>query len=141
MQKSRKEKRTYARYLKSVDPAKCIFCGILPPSDQIVRETKHFKILKNIFAYSIWDSCGVREHLMIVPKRHVTSLKGLTKPEKVEYVDLIQEYESKHYDIFSRSPRSTIRSVGHVHTHCIKTDNRMRKFMFLLRKPYIRVTF
>jgi diadenosine tetraphosphate (Ap4A) HIT family hydrolase len=75
---------------------------------------------------------------MIVPKKHTDSLGTLKASDKVEYVDLLAKYEAKGYNVYARPPRSTSKSIAHQHTHLIQLDGKQRRFVLLLRKPYIR---
>jgi ATP adenylyltransferase len=137
--RSRKEEKVYKKYLKMTDHSICSFCPIKAGEDQFVEETKNFKIIKNIFAYSIWDGQKVVDHLMVTPKKHTDSLAAMAPAEKIEYVDIIEKYESQGYNIYSRAPASAIKSIPHQHTHLIKTEGDSKRFVFLLRKPYIRI--
>lgn len=137
--RSRKEERVYKSYLKTLKREICVFCDITPKSEQYVGGTKNFKVVKNIYPYSFWDGQIVVDHLLITPMLHTDSLTELTDKQKVEYVNLIESYESKGYNIYARAPASLIKSVIHQHTHLIKTQGRPKRFVLLLRKPYIRL--
>ena len=137
--RSRKEEKEYKGYLKT-KPNTCPFCEIKTGSDQLIEETKHFKVVHNIFSYSLWDGQNVADHLMIVPKKHTASLADIPKDASAEFVQLLGSYEKKGYNIYARAPASVIKSVLHQHTHLIKPAGRPKKFVFLLRKPFIRIT-
>lgn len=137
--RSRRQENEYKKYLKTVNPGSCVFCVIQKGNDQYVEETKHFKVIKNIFAYSLWDGQKVVDHLMITPKKHTDSLKSMKSADKVEYVDLLEKYEKVGYNIYLRAPASVIKSVVHQHTHLIKTEGGPKKLVLHMRKPYIRV--
>lgn len=137
--RSRKEEKIYKNHLKITNRDSCAFCPINEDSDQLIEETSCFKIIRNIFAYSIWDGQQVTDHLMITPKKHTDSLAGMKTNEKIEYIDLIEKYEKQGYNIYSRAPSSAIKSIIHQHTHLIKTEGKSKRFVFLLRKPYIRI--
>lgn len=112
----------YMRRRKSRAGSKgCPFCEITSKSEQLLRETEYFKIVHNIFPYNKWDGSKVIDHLMIVPKEHTDSLNTLTPEAMQEFVKDISKYESMGYDVFARSPQSTIKSIVHQHTHLIKT--------------------
>lgn len=138
--RSRKQEVRYKRYLQKSDPKVCAFCNIDQSSEQYVTETKYFKVIKNIFSYSIWDGQEVEDHLMVTPKVHTDSLVGMSASQKVEWVDLLEKYERQGYNVYARAPASKIKSVIHQHTHFIKTRGAPKKFTLVLRKPYIRVT-
>jgi diadenosine tetraphosphate (Ap4A) HIT family hydrolase len=136
--RSKKEEASYRRHLKTVDRNVCAFCSVDEDSDQFVEGTKYFKILKNIFPYSLWDGQRVVDHLMITPRQHTDSLDTLSLHEKADYVDLLAKYEKNGYNIYARAPQSAIKSIFHQHTHLIKTAGTPRRFVLLVRKPYFR---
>lgn len=138
--RSRKEEIEYKKHLSLADKSRCVFCEIDNKSDQFVRETKSFKVIRNIFAYSIWDNQSVADHLMVVPKKHTDSLSNMGNSQKIEYVDLLEFYEGQEYNIYARAPSSKIKSIVHQHTHLIKPKGYKKKFLLLLRKPYVRLT-
>ena len=113
----------------------CHFCG----KDQvaIVAETEHARIIRNRVSYDVWELRKVVEHLMVIPKRHVTSLKGLHDAERIDIMKIIGDYESRGYNVYARSAGNLMRSVPHQHTHLIKTAGKLAKFTFYLKKPYI----
>ncbi len=139
--RSRKEVKAYNKYRKSEKkPAGCVFCNIDEESEQLVLNGKYFKVIRNIFGYSLWDSQRVEDHLMIVPKKHTDSLRKLPKEAAIEFVDILGEYEEKRYNVYARAPSSVMKTVVHQHTHLIKPLGKPRRLIFLLRKPYIRFT-
>lgn len=138
--RTRKEEKRYDKWKKFGDRTVCVFCDVNNSQDRFVAETPHFFIIKNDYPYSMWDHQGVADHLMVTPKRHIQELSGLSDEEKVEYVNLLQEYESKGYSIFTRSFSSITKSVPHLHTHFIKPDGVLKKFMFFINKPFLRIT-
>jgi diadenosine tetraphosphate (Ap4A) HIT family hydrolase len=137
--RSRKEEKFYKKYLKTVDKNVCVFCAIKKGSDQLVVTTKHFKVITNIFPYSVWDGQEVVDHLMITPKKHTDSLKDMPDSQKVEYVNLIESYEQNGYNIYARAPINKTKSVVHQHTHLIKTDGALKKLIVFSTKPYVRI--
>lgn len=138
MFRSRREKLEYDRYRKTLKGGECSFCE-LTKQRSLIRETKHFCVVKNIFPYSLWDYCRVTDHVMIVPKRHIVTLAKLTDGEKAEYVDLVQSLEESGYNIYARPADSNIKTVPHLHTHGIKTDNRRVRLLLFLSRPYLRI--
>lgn len=137
--RSRKEEIIYKKHLKS-QPQGCPFCRIEKGSDQLVEETKYFKIIRNIFSYSLWDGQRVADHLMLVPKKHIASIADIPKAAATEFIEILGRYEKKSYNVYARAPASVIKSVVHQHTHLIKPMGRPKKFVLLLRKPFIRIT-
>ncbi len=139
--RSRKEEKTYKKDLHANMRPGCPFCEISPKSEQFVEEGVAFHVIRNIYPYSLWDGQGVVDHLMVVPKKHTDTLSDIKAREKAEYVDIISKYEGQGYDIYARAPKSAAKSVFHQHTHIIKLDGRHRRFVLLMRKPYIRILF
>ena len=137
--RSRRAQKTYDRHIKTEVADTCVFCSVKAGDDQLIRQTASFNILANIFPYSIWDGQTVLDHLLVSPKAHTDSLSHLTDEQKVEYVNILQTYETQGYNVYARAPHSPIKSIVHQHTHLIKTEGGAKRFMFLMRKPYIRV--
>jgi len=137
--RSRKEQVTYERHLKKSDRTVCAFCLINKKSPQFIEDTEHFKVIRNIFAYSIWDGQYVADHLMIVPKVHTDTLANMSASQKIEYFDLLEKYEGLHYSIYARAPSSVMKSIVHQHTHLIKPGGKLKRFILLTFKPYFRL--
>ena len=109
-------------------------------TDQVVGETAHCLIIKNRFGYNFWDGCGVDDHLMVIPKRHVDSLANLSDEEKIDYMNQVARFESSGYSIYARAQGSKSRSMAHQHTHFIKVDGKAKKMMIYLNKPHTVIT-
>lgn len=139
--RSRKQVKTYDRHLKYVEPpAKgCVFCTISDKDPQFVKQTAFFKVISNIFPYSLWDSQPVEDHLLLIPHIHTDTLADLPSEAAQEFVKVISSYESAGYSIYARAPGSTMKSLVHQHTHLIKTRSRNVRGVFYVRKPYIRL--
>jgi diadenosine tetraphosphate (Ap4A) HIT family hydrolase len=139
--RNRKETLAYRKYLKNLQPGHdCEFCSIGKKDPQFVSQTKYFKVIRNIFPYSMWDDHTVKDHLLILPKEHTDTLSSLPQASKIEYVELISKYESKGYNIYARSPGHASKSVIHQHTHLIKSGNRRKQLVVHSRKPYLRLS-
>lgn len=138
--RNRKEDVTYKKYLKTLDPKKCVFCDIKKGDEQFIKQTKYSKVIKNIFPYSLWELIDVKEHLMITPVRHTGSLGDLNDKEALDYMKLLQEYEAKGYNLYSRAPDSPTKSIPHQHMHLIKTAGKPRRFVVHAKKPIFRIT-
>ncbi len=119
----------------------CPFCNVHSSGQDKVQETKHFFVIKNILPYDLWDHQKINDHLMIVPKEHTEHLGSIGSSAAIEYIELIDKYEKLGYDLYARSPLSQMKSVRHQHTHLLKPHGRRRRFVFYLRKPYIRFHF
>jgi diadenosine tetraphosphate (Ap4A) HIT family hydrolase len=138
--RSRREERAYKTHREN-QPKGCVFCAIKNNSPQLVGQTRSFKIVRNIFAYSLWDSQIVTDHLIIVPKRHIDSLDKLSSNAATEFLKLISDYEKMGYNVYARAPGSIMKSVLHQHTHLIKTEGKPKNLFFFIRKPfYFRLT-
>lgn len=119
MQRSPEVQAAYDDFIQGADDT-CGFCHV---GQQLVRAYEAQLVIKNLFPYSIWDHGPVKDHLMIIPKRHLLSLSEQTEEEKIEYVNIISEYETKGYSIYARAPQNTARSVAHIHTHLILLES------------------
>lgn len=140
-QRSTKEARSYSKKRKEDETAGCPFCAIGPSHAQYVTETKHLKVIRNRTPYSLWDSQGVLDHLMVVPKQHTGKLGDLGDEAAREFIALIDQYEEDGYAFYGRAPGSAVRSVAHQHTHLLKLDGKKRKFLLMIRQPwYIRLS-
>jgi len=139
-ERSRKVTQRYKKYLKTVDPTICEFCSISQGHPQLLKQTAHFKVLRNRFPYSLWDSQTVTDHLILTPIRHTNTLLDMSPEEKLEYIAIIEKYEAQGYNVYARARGSAMKSIVHQHTHFIKTAGSPRRFVFFLRKPYYRFT-
>jgi diadenosine tetraphosphate (Ap4A) HIT family hydrolase len=139
--RTRKEHKQYISHRRTFsNRSACVFCEIVKGHPEYVSETKSFKIIKNAFSYSSWDDQDVLDHLMIVPKNHIDTLSHLSTTESKEFVELISHYESSGYNVWARAAQTVRKSVVHQHTHLIKPGRRVRKFLFYIARPYIRIT-
>ncbi len=137
--RSRKETLKYRQDLKTDHYKDCVFCLIEREPERIIQTTKSFYVLINKYPYSHWDSQGVEDHLMVIPKKHTDTLGDLDANEAVEYVGLISSYETQGYNVYSRASQSSMKSVVHLHTHLIKPTPKVTRLEFFVRKPYIRI--
>lgn len=112
----------YIEHMRRTDPSQCPFCAAHDTgSDEIEDRNDTMLVLRNRFPYAVWDSAHVEDHLMVVPARHLLSLDEFNNPEALDFFTLIRRYEAAGYSVYSRSPANKGRSVGHVHTHLLKT--------------------
>lgn len=74
---------------------------------------------------------------MIIPKRHVASLAELNEVERADYLEAMSQYNMKGYALYARSPGNVTGSMVHQHTHLMKIDNKRKKWLFYVRKPYM----
>lgn len=87
--------------------------------------------------YDVFEGLKVKDHLMIVPKRHVESIDDFTKDEKLEAMDIMGSYEKQGYGMYARGLGNAHRSVQHQHTHLIKLDHTRPRFILYLSWPYL----
>ena len=136
MVRTRRDQKRYHRHSKHVTSG-CDFCAFKISDDQVIREFTYFWLVYNRFPYGVWDSLGVDEHLMIIPKRHVDAIHHFTPEEGREYLELLGRYEATGYSIYSRATKSKSRTITHQHTHLMKLDDRIKRVMIHLHRPYI----
>lgn len=136
--RSRKEEYEYKAYLKTLPANICVFCT--GHNEKLIEDHQQFKVIRNIFAYSLWDGQKVIDHLMITPKAHIDSVASFTQEMVPEFHKLMSTYESKGYNVYLRAPTSKIKSVTHQHTHLIKTEGAAKQVILHSRKPYLRFT-
>jgi diadenosine tetraphosphate (Ap4A) HIT family hydrolase len=142
MDRKRAAMLAYDKHLRERDPnTNCDFCNTADAGINVVAEYTHCYVMANTFPYTQWELREVVEHLLIVPRRHVTSLSKLSSEESKELVTLLGKYEQDGYDIFARSPSSTTRTLIHQHTHLIKSRDKRARGVVFWRKPYILKLF
>lgn len=133
----RKTRKTYESF---PEPKGCDFCNI-SNEREIVKETEHVIVVHNRVSYDVWELRDVKEHLMVIPKRHVHTLNELSDEEKLDIMHIMADYEAADYNVYARSQHSISRSVAHQHTHLIKTGSRIGHGTLFMRKPYFFIKF
>jgi len=133
--------KTLKEYKKNLGAASCPFCSADELSDRILAETEHAYIIPNKTAYDLWEVRTVVDHLLVIPKRHVRSLKELSPDERADIMNILADYEDQNYNVYARGKISNVRSVVHQHTHLIKTNQKEHRGTFFMRKPYIFFKF
>ncbi|MEO6761276.1 MAG: HIT domain-containing protein [Candidatus Saccharimonadales bacterium] len=101
---------------------KCVFCDL--NSKYVFYEQNGIVMAVALFAY-------VDGHFMIIPKRHVTSVKGLTPLEwetirKFMYIakKLIRDvHGAKGVQFIQKEGSSAQSTVEHIHFHCVPFDS------------------
>ncbi len=141
--RSRKQIKKYSHHLKKARKTgrSCDFCKIKEGSPQFIEEGKYFKVVYNIFPYSVWDDQSVDEHLMLLPKMHTDTIADISANNAQEFVKFLGKYESIGYNVLARTPGSLSKSQAHQHTHLIKLGKKHIKALFFIRKPYFRIAF
>jgi len=100
---------------------KCVFCDMR--QKYIIHEENNVAITISLYAY-------IDGQIMIVPKRHVRSIKELTTDEwqtirKFFYIakKMIREiYGIKSMQIVQKDGAGSQSTVGHLHFHCVPFD-------------------
>lgn len=101
---------------------KCVFCDL--KDKYVVYEEDGVVLTVAVFAYT--DG-----HMMIIPRRHVTSVKELTSAEwetmrKLMYLAkkmIRKTHGIKGMQIVQKDGASAQSTVGHIHFHCIPFDD------------------
>lgn len=73
------------------EPKGCVFCRMLKEKNDkknliVIRRNNTYAVL-NLFPYN-------NGHLLVLPNRHVNDLRKLTKPEREELLDLVEEVQT-----------------------------------------------
>lgn len=131
-------RNTVKKYLERRNVSECPFCDAATLA-KAVQETDSAYIVRNLTQYDVWEGHDVVDHLLVVPKRHVRSIKELSEPERLEIIDLIADYEEQNYSVYARGVGSVTRSVEHQHTHLIKMHHKRPKFALYIHKPYFLI--
>lgn len=98
------------------DDLPCPFCRL--NNREIVEELGEMLVLRNNFPYEVYDGRGIKEHLMIVPRRHLANFQDFTDEEFEAYWRLQSKYHVRGYSSMTRSAIDVHRSVpSHLHTH------------------------
>ncbi len=121
---------------QTTEAAVCPFCSTVEIQTAI-KQTELFYIVRNRVPYDFFDGVPVRDHLMLIPKRHIITVAQMNDAEKVEYVTLLGSYESSDYAVYSRAVEGKTRSVEHVHTHLMKIPGKRVSWQLYLSKPYL----
>jgi Diadenosine tetraphosphate (Ap4A) hydrolase and other HIT family hydrolases len=111
-------------YLVGDKPEGCILCLVASGSDKVerllVRETASFMVSLNLYPYN-------PGHLIVFPKRHVLDLRELSRTERAELDDLVDEclgaldrtMKPAAYNIGFNMGKPAGASIEHLHLHII----------------------
>ena len=96
----------------------CMFCiNEWEEKQYIIKETKYWSIRYNKYPY-YWN----KEHLMVIPRRHVEYTYKLNKEELKDFKEvelfMLEYYKWKEYYSFIRQTMKW-RSIKHLHYHYI----------------------
>ena len=112
----------------------CVFCDVTrppQPDSLVVFEGTTSYIILNLYPYN-------NGHLMIVPRRHVPSLSGLTRDELAEIATLTQRAEAALTEAYQPHGMNVGINLGkaagagvadHVHVHVVPRWNGDTNFM------------
>ena len=104
----------YADFLKTIK--KCPFCG---NEDRWIKEAKTAFLTYSLAPYA-------KHHLLVIPKRHITSFTNL-KPAEEKDIDalimagmkLLHKLKHKNISVLVRDGDHSEKSVAHLHYHLI----------------------
>lgn len=100
------------------DNVPCALCYV--ENHRLINAAKTMLVVENMYPYEYYDGRAVREHFMIVPRRHLNSLHDMTKRERKDYWNLLAQFQDSRYASLTRSNGDPKRSVPlHLHTHLI----------------------
>lgn len=109
---------------RSADPGACVFCDALRTDDGralVVHDGEDCFVILNLYPYN-------SGHLMVVPRRHVGTLAGLTRHEVIELgvltrraeMALTAAYEPQGINVGMNLGRPAGAGVvDHVHVHLV----------------------
>ena len=132
--RNRRYQRAYNKFRTRQPTGKCQFCSIIEDEvheQKVVREHQLFWTIEAKFPYYIWDGTKAGEHLLLVPKRHIVSIAEFTPDERLEFVDLLAEYETRGYSVYARSATNKHKSIPHQHTHLIEVGKEIKTQFYL----------
>ena len=132
--RNRKQQKAYDRYRGPL--TNCQFCDLDRAVNHVIAERNLFWIISNLFPYHVWDGAKTGDHLLVIPKRHVDSVAHFNDEEKMEYIEILGEYEQAGYSSYARAPQNGHKSVVHQHTHLIEVGESINSQLYL-RKPFI----
>jgi diadenosine tetraphosphate (Ap4A) HIT family hydrolase len=112
----------------------CPFCSLEPL--EVIKTGATMLMISNKYPYHYWEFMDVTDHLMIIPKRHVTTIASFTQAEKLEFLELLSTYERLGYNVYARAEENIMKTIPHQHTHLIKTKAKMAKIAVFTKQPY-----
>lgn len=134
-------RKTWGKYKSHPKPVSCSFCDSTDMQPRIVHETDHCFVIPNRTSYDVWELRDVLDHLLVIPKQHVTNIQDLSNEARLDIMNVLAHYDAADYNIYARTTSNTNRSVPHQHTHLIKTNNAIGRGLLLVRKPYVLFKF
>lgn len=133
----------YQEVLKKIrKEKKCPFCN--PKKEEIIFENKYSYLTPARAPYT-------KDHLLVIPKRHVLNLKALKKKEKSAIFDLVvygmivlkKKYIAIELEYREGEMKVAGKSISHAHFHLIPKNNKTKlnrtfKRRFLSEKEVIK---
>lgn len=93
----------------------CVFCFLEREPEYVIWRGKYFYVKHNKYPY-LWQ----KDHLLVIPYRHVCLTKDLLPEEYLEMLDvekfLSEYYGEKKYFSFIRE-NGNFKSMNHLHYH------------------------
>jgi len=116
-------------------------CGLCREGsgERIIRQNDTMFVIPNRVSYDMFEGRRVKDHLMVIPKRHVETLADFTDQEKIDQMTIASAYEAQGYNVYARGVGSISRSVKHQHTHLIKLVDKKPRFIVFSEKPHILI--
>lgn len=114
----------------------CSFCAE-KIQKEVLQKNDTMYVIPNRVPYDIFEGRRVLDHVMVIPKKHHTTVQTFSDKEKADMMTLAGEYEARGYDIYARGATSVSRSVAHQHTHLIKMVDKTPNVIIYTRKPYV----
>ena len=85
-----------------------------------VEEMNSIRVIKNDFPYDTFIGLKVKEHLLVISRRHVRDLGQLTDDEQADYWRACAIYSDRGYTLLTQATSGSRRSIpDHVHTHLV----------------------
>ncbi len=135
--RTNKKHNRYLKELKKGGSQSCPFCVM--NDRKILQDSGNFLVVDNLYEYDFWDGAEVEQHLMIIPKRHISKIADMTNDEKIEYVELLAKYNSDRYLLYTRYGGSVSGSQPHLHTHLIKQGKPKGKIVIFVKNIGLRI--
>lgn len=114
----------------------CNFCAE-KIKKEVIRQNDTMYVVPNRVPYDIFEGRKVLDHLMVIPKKHHTTVQTFSYEEKADMMTIAGEYEAQGYDVYARGATSVGRSVAHQHTHLIRMVDKKPNVIIYTRKPYV----
>lgn len=99
------------------DAPPCPFCYDLD-SRNIIKKSGTMLLLQNDFPYDYYNGRAVTEHQLLLPRRHIATMKEFTPEEVADYWRILSDASLHGYGSMTASAHDDERTVPHhLHTH------------------------